>query len=188
MHKSLQFRIAISCQKRFVIFSLSEYFSYWGLIFCQVRFLLRSREIFLFANSFCMVREYLVSYFEAITSEGIGFRHFREGFAASLVVDVILVSKLSINSPFETNSVDLKFLDFFGTNALILPSPAWTFCSLLQSENECSESKNWRSSIAVSCGWCTVLLSCMQGWYLCAISLCVFVTISDVLNFFFCNR
>jgi len=126
VHKSLQFRIAISCQKRFVIFSLSEYFSYWGLIFCQVRFLLRSREIFLFANSFCMVREYLVGYFEAITRAGIGFRHFREGLAKSLVVDVILVSKLYINSPFDMNSMDLKFLDFFGTNALILPSPAWT--------------------------------------------------------------
>ena len=110
-----------------------------------------------------MVREYLVGYFEAITGAGIGFRHFREGLAESLVVDVILVSKLYITSPFDMNSMDLKFLDFFGTNALIMPSPAWTSCSLLQTENECCESKNWQASLAVSCGWCTALLSCMQG-------------------------
>ena len=110
-----------------------------------------------------MVRDFLAGHFEAIQSSGIGFRHVREGILGSLVVDVILVSKIAINIPLGLKTLDLKYLNFFGTDVLLLPSPAWNFCSPLPSENECMQSKNLKSQVAVSCGWCNLLLSCMQG-------------------------
>jgi hypothetical protein len=113
--------------------------------------------------AFCIVRNFLEGHFKSIVKLGIGLRHVREGSLRSLVVEVILVSNWSINNQFNINQFHTNSIPFFETTVRIFPSSDWTVCSMVQSEAECLDFQNAQYQNNILCGWCSLLLTCMQG-------------------------
>jgi hypothetical protein len=97
-------------------------------------------------------------------SVGIGIMQGREGLVGSLVVDAMLVTKLSHNNFFHNDGLEfMKDLDFFGNTVRILPSAEWSLCSSIQSSGDCVRFKSFGPESTIECGWCDLLQNCMQG-------------------------
>jgi hypothetical protein len=108
-----------------------------------------------------MVRGFLAGHFKTIIDLGIGFRRFQKSISESVVVEATLVSKLSSNEEFEKSAYFSHRLNFFGNDVFILPSPDWTLCSFIENGDECVKSN--MSQNQLFCGWCSLLMACMQG-------------------------
>ena len=110
----------------------------------------------------CRVRDFLTRRFNVKFSFGIGFRQYREGFMG-LVMELILVSKLSREFGFNATNLNINSLDIFDTTVQLFPSPDWTYCSSIPARDECIGIKNHPEHNTISCGWCNLLMACMQG-------------------------
>jgi hypothetical protein len=120
--------------------------------------------------SFCRVNHFLEAHFSTIVPLGIGHRQQREGATGSFVVDVTLVSKLPKETGFNRIALNSDYVPFFETFVLVLPEPTWTLCSLIQNQNDCIQFMN-PNEIKIRCGWCSLLMSCMQGMCSCDIGI-----------------
>jgi hypothetical protein len=112
-----------------------------------------------------MLRNFLEGHFNEIGSVGIGLRQYREGLMGSLVVDVTLVSKFSKDSSFNKITFGMNYSYFFETDVHILPAPEWTYCSSIPGQNECIRLRDYPDTGIMLCGWCSLIMSCMQGVY-----------------------
>jgi hypothetical protein len=119
----------------------------------------------------CRVRDFLTRRLNVIFSFGIGFRQYREGFMG-LVMDLILVSKLSREFGFNTTNVNINSPDIFETTVQLFPSPDWTYCSSIRTRDECIGVENRPEHNTISCGWCNLLMACMQGMSSCKSTFC----------------
>jgi hypothetical protein len=112
---------------------------------------------------FCMVLHFLSGQFKAIVDIGIGFRRIQKGQSGSVVVEVILVSRLSTLEELAKIVLNSNSAKFFGTDVAIFLTPAWSLCSNIQNEGECIQFESHQDQNKNPCGWCSLVMTCMQG-------------------------
>jgi hypothetical protein len=105
----------------------------------------------------------LSGHLKVVVDIGIGFRRIQKGLSGSVVVEVTLVSRLSSLEELAKITFNSKGAKFFGTDVAIIPTPAWSLCSNIQNEGECIRFKSYQGQNKNPCGWCSLVMACMQG-------------------------